>query len=343
MKPPVASIVIPVFNTGHEDLVRSVRSALGQTLSDVEVILVDDGSDEPVAQDCDDIAASDSRIAIVHQPNGGLSSARNAGVRYAAGKWLMFLDSDDWISADAIAKSVESGERNDAQLVMSVWVKEYGAKSEPFPLEYDEERVFDISECRRLMAGLFDWDSRYHDITGKLFLRSLLVENNLFHDEDVRMGSESLLFNLRVFYHLEKASYIPVETYHYVYNEGSISTGYSEAYYEGLLLSYRRARSLIEGFGNKSELLAGLRRHLPNVVAAMSVGCLLAPNSPLSYKEACEKAEEFRAELLGIVAPDGFDLDGCSATRKLANKLLEKHLYLPMRLIACVRHAQKTI
>lgn len=341
MTSPVASIVIPVFNTSHEDLNRSVRSALEQTLPDIEVILVDDGSRESVASDCDSISAADSRIVVVHQPNGGLSSARNAGVRRATGKWLMFLDSDDWISSDAIEKSVESGERNDVQLVMSAWVKEYGAKTESFPLEYREEKIFSASECRRLMVGLFDWDSRYHDITGKLFLRSLLIDNDLFHDEDVRMGSESLLFNLRVFYHLEKASYVPIETYHYVYNEGSISTGYSEAYYEGLLLSYRRARSLIEDFEGKDELLVGLRRHLPNVVAAMSVGCLLAPNSPLGYKEACEKAETFRAELLEIAAPDGFDLGGCSTTRRVTNKLLKTHLYLPVKLIAFVRYAQK--
>ena len=91
---PKVSIIVPVYNV-EKYLKRCVDSLVGQTLKDIEIILVDDGSPDGCPKMCDDFVATDSRIKVVHKPNGGLGSARNAGLEVAKGEYVAFVDSDD--------------------------------------------------------------------------------------------------------------------------------------------------------------------------------------------------------------------------------------------------------
>ena len=96
---PKISVIIPVYNVSQY-LRRCVDSVINQTYSDLEIILVDDGSPDDCPQICDEYAKKDERIIVIHKPNGGLSSARNAGLEAASGEYIGFVDSDDWIEAD---------------------------------------------------------------------------------------------------------------------------------------------------------------------------------------------------------------------------------------------------
>lgn len=100
---PLVSIVIPVYNT-EKYLPRVIGSVMEQSMRDWELILVDDGSTDGSGAACDRFAAQDERIRVVHTPNGGSSAARNAGMAQARGEWLLFIDSDDWIVPDALAR-----------------------------------------------------------------------------------------------------------------------------------------------------------------------------------------------------------------------------------------------
>lgn len=91
------SIVIPVYNT-QNTLPRCMKSILGQTFSDYEIILVDDGSTDRSPQLCDEYARKDTRISVIHKINGGLSDARNTGIAESKGEYLTFMDSDDAIA-----------------------------------------------------------------------------------------------------------------------------------------------------------------------------------------------------------------------------------------------------
>ena len=101
------SVIIPVYNV-EKYLAQCINSVISQSYKNLEVILVDDGSTDKSPQMCDDFAKRDSRIRVVHKTNGGLSSARNAGIRIATGDYLLFLDSDDyWDSTDAMKECAE--------------------------------------------------------------------------------------------------------------------------------------------------------------------------------------------------------------------------------------------
>jgi len=109
------SIIIPVYNV-EKYLQRCIDSALAQTYLNTEIILVDDGSKDSSGKMCDEITKKDSRIKVIHKENGGLSSARNAGIELATGDALFFLDSDDYLSCDCISKCVAMLEENDADI-----------------------------------------------------------------------------------------------------------------------------------------------------------------------------------------------------------------------------------
>lgn len=98
-KEPLISVIVPIYNV-EKYLDRCVKSIVGQTFKNLEIILVDDGSPDNCPQICDEWAKKDSRIRVVHRKNGGLSCARNSGLAVATGDYITFIDSDDWIALD---------------------------------------------------------------------------------------------------------------------------------------------------------------------------------------------------------------------------------------------------
>ena len=104
---PLISVVVPVYKT-EAYLRQCVDSLLIQTYSHLEIILVDDGSPDGSGAVCDQYARRDARICVIHQKNGGVSAARNAGVQVATGQYIAFVDSDDWVEPDYVKNTIPS-------------------------------------------------------------------------------------------------------------------------------------------------------------------------------------------------------------------------------------------
>lgn len=113
----MVSIIVPVYNI-ESYLPKCVDSILVQTYKDFEVILVDDGSTDTSGQICDEYAAKDRRIKVIHKKNGGLTSARNAGIRGASGEWIMHVDGDDWIEHRMLEMMTDFADANRADIVI---------------------------------------------------------------------------------------------------------------------------------------------------------------------------------------------------------------------------------
>lgn len=121
------SIIVPVYNI--ENYIRvCVESILAQTYESFELILVDDGSPDNCGRICDEYAAIDSRVKVIQKENGGVSSARNAGLQQANGKWIMHVDGDDWIEPDMVESLIEAAKASDADLVFGDYIK-YGTNA----------------------------------------------------------------------------------------------------------------------------------------------------------------------------------------------------------------------
>lgn len=114
---PLVSVIIPIYKV-ETYLPKCIDSVLNQTYQNLEVILIDDGSPDNCGLICDEYAARDPRIKVIHKPNGGLSDARNAGMAASTGEYLSFVDSDDWLPNDSIQYLYNLLTKNNAQLAI---------------------------------------------------------------------------------------------------------------------------------------------------------------------------------------------------------------------------------
>lgn len=123
------SIVVPIYNV-EQYLQKCVDSIINQTYKNLEIILVDDGSPDNCPKICDEYAKQDSRIKVIHKENGGLSDARNAGMKIATGEYISFIDSDDWAKSEMIESMYNRIIEDNSDLVSSgvVWVNEDGVE-----------------------------------------------------------------------------------------------------------------------------------------------------------------------------------------------------------------------
>lgn len=236
MSKPIVSVVVPVYNV-ELYLARCIESILEQTLKEIQIILVDDGAKDSSSQICDEYAEKDSRIQVIHKENGGLASARNAGIKVAEGKYLLFVDSDDWIDKDTIQQLTDIAEREDVDFVRfrpvyANWPNHEDGTLCDFGTEkiLHEGKYFKEDIIRDIYPILFAtpeltlgpivaaWRSLYR--------KSFIDENSLLFDEEVRY-SEDAIFSAKVvmasnsFYYLDGGRY-----YHYFYNPSSITKSF---------------------------------------------------------------------------------------------------------------------
>ena len=113
------SVVVPIYNV-EKYIKQCVVSIRNQTLEDIEIILVDDGSPDNCPQICDEYKKLDNRIKVVHKKNGGLSSARNAGMRVATGEYIGFVDSDDYIEVDMYEKMYNTSKKYNTKVCLEI-------------------------------------------------------------------------------------------------------------------------------------------------------------------------------------------------------------------------------
>jgi len=133
---PLISIIVPVYNV-EQYLQRCLESIINQTYKNLEIILVDDGSPDNCPQICDDYAAKDNRIMVIHKKNGGLSDARNAGLDICKGKFISFVDSDDWIDTNYIKTLFDLLTETKTDIAIGNFFKTDGSKKNPtFPIQH---------------------------------------------------------------------------------------------------------------------------------------------------------------------------------------------------------------
>lgn len=210
------SVIVPVYNV-EAYLVKCVDSILNQTYKNLEVILVNDGSTDTSGSLCDALARKDSRIRVIHKENGGLSSARNAGMDAAAGEYITFVDSDDWIEADAYEHLMGLMQQYRVQLVCGGNFDVDGAtgKRTLGVCPKKEELV----TAEEFVGKMFLWQGCDSSVCDKIFHRTLL-ENFRFPEGQV---SEDVAITYKIVLGAERAVLSEKPFYNYYHRVGSIS------------------------------------------------------------------------------------------------------------------------
>ncbi|MCD8241235.1 MAG: glycosyltransferase, partial [Lachnospiraceae bacterium] len=250
------SVIVPVYRV-EKVLGRCVDSILAQTYENIEIILVDDGSQDSCPALCDDYAARYPNIRSVHKENGGLTSAWKEGVRHASGELLGFIDSDDWIEADMYERLAAALKKYGADIAMAGLVFDYEDKSYPPRRETNrmERECYCGEELRDLWPVLLN-DGSFIGRTiqpsrvTKLFRRELVERNLPLWDERVTVGEDlqmvfAAVLDARCICQIP--DYYP---YHYWYNQSSM-TGQYDAGYLGKI---RLLRERMECISDKKEV-----------------------------------------------------------------------------------------
>lgn len=209
------SVIVPIYNA-EKYLKRCVASILSQSWQDLELILVDDGSKDGSGQLCDELASSDERCKVIHKPNGGVSSARNAGLAAATGEFVAFVDSDDYCAPDMYEKlfaKVEGG----IDIVQCDFMLDYGTSK-------IEERLYDVDETDKVRTlSNFILSGMGGGCVNMIIRRELLVENDLKFPEKIS-GGEDFLFVLRLLTFAGRIAKVREPLYYYDRtNEASIT------------------------------------------------------------------------------------------------------------------------
>ena len=217
------SIIIPVYNV--EQYLRScVQSVITQTYQDLQVILVDDGSTDSSGVLCDQLAQQDSRIQVVHKENGGLSDARNAGLRVAIGEYVAFLDSDDvYLLNDGLEQlmALAQAEQPDVLLFQAVDV---------YPHHRTARKAYDVDYMAthsgvEVFAQLVRTQSFNMSACFQLIRRELLEQHQIYFEKGLL--SEDVDWSLRLWKYVQRVRAINLPMYGYQHREGSISTTYT--------------------------------------------------------------------------------------------------------------------
>ena len=215
-KETLLSVIIPVYNV-EQYLVKCVESILNQTYRNLEVILVNDGSKDSSGSICDAFIQRDPRVRVIHKENGGLSSARNAGLDAAGGEYISFIDSDDWIEPNAYEHLLGLVERYQVKLVCGGNMDVYGETGErKLGLTPEREEVITAEE---MVGRMFLWKGCDSSVCDKIFHRDLLATFR-FPEGQV---CEDVATTYKIVLGAERAAMSDKPFYNYYHRVGSIS------------------------------------------------------------------------------------------------------------------------
>ncbi len=320
---PKISIIVPCYNA-QDYISKCVDSIINQTYKYIEIILIDDGSSDNTKRIIENYATKDKRIIVISKDNGGISETRNLGIQKAEGKYLMFIDNDDWIDHNTCELALLEIEKNDADVLMWSYIREYTGKSIKKIIYKEDKIIFDksdvLNKLYRHQIGLYKEELSQPENTDalspvwtKLYKASLIKDNNIsFYNSTIIGPSEDGLFNLEIFNHAKKVVYISKYFYHYLkINSGS----YTKNYKANLHSQWNEVFKLIETNIQKNNLSDDFYEAFNNKKCLSIIG--LGLNVCQSDKNNFKKIKELKS----IISSSDYRL----AYKKLSLKYFPLH------------------
>lgn len=229
---PLISVIVPIYNVAPY-LKRCIDSIIRQTYTNLEIILVDDGSTDGSSEMCDMFRKQDRRIKVIHKANGGLVSARKAGIVESKGEYVAYVDSDDWIECDMYYQLVTHIVQNNADIVTSGVYRNYPNDTID---EFDniQEGIYDLERIKNEILPIVMYTGKFYEaginihIYNKLFKRELLLKHQLRVNDTIRVGEDAALVYPYIL-DVNKIVIVHKCFYHYCIRQNSImANGYQD-------------------------------------------------------------------------------------------------------------------
>lgn len=261
------SVIIPVYNV-EKQLSRCIESILLQTYTDYELLLIDDGSTDQSGKICDDYARVNKQIKVYHKQNGGVSSARNFGIEKSSGKWLVFVDSDDWVEKDYLINFEDNRIENGVLAIQGRIDDNLTSKQER---RFTETTLSRTEISRGIIDNqLLEFGAPYC----KLYCKDIINHNNIRFPETYSYGEDAMFF-YRYLQYIDKIILMSYCGYHYM-NSGDNSLSRKYHQYGHLLQfaldSVKTIALLDDKLGAKSELKKYFQTNYLNLIKKAIIG-----------------------------------------------------------------------
>lgn len=244
------SIIVPIYNV-EQYLIQCIESILEQSLSNIEIILVDDGSKDNSGNICDEYARRDSRIRVIHKENGGLVSARKAGLELATGDYIAYVDGDDFIESNMYEVMYAKAVQENADIVIVGYLADNGQKlsQKKNVIASGVYKGDDMQELysKMLYSGKFYVPGIIPAVWNKLFKKEVLYDCQMNVPNEIQMGEDVAC----TYRSIMNAKVVMIDNdfypYHYRYVPNSMSKGIDENYFQNIFLLYRYLRQCLQG------------------------------------------------------------------------------------------------
>lgn len=226
---PKVSIIVPVYNV-EKFFDRCMQSLCNQSLQDIEIILVDDGSTDNCPQMCDDYAQKDNRIKVIHKPNAGLGYARNSGLEIATGEYIAFVDSDDFVDTDMYSVLYYTAHEKQLDILFCGYYSYKNGEIIKTIKETDDYKEYRNDECQNVLLGmLFNCGNRRKIVKYEMSVWHSIYKRNVVYDNNIKFCSERIYCSEDIIFHIDLIKecrcigFISTPLYYYCYNDISLT------------------------------------------------------------------------------------------------------------------------
>ena len=243
---PKLSIIIPVFNGGHY-ISRCIESLINQSLKNSQIIVVDDGSRDDTSKIIQTYMTCSPNIELItHHENKGTGAARNTGLKHASGKYIAFLDADDWMDTNGYMEMVSALEHSSSDIAVCDVYTEYGSPYlSKIRYNYKYRNTITARFALRLLCKTEAQDSYMSSRMGnKVFRSELLLKNSICFAE--RSVWEDDIFMFLAFYYAEKVELIPSVAEHYFQRDASAMHSFSQSYIDHFINAFSELKQVLE-------------------------------------------------------------------------------------------------
>ena len=287
------SIIIPVYNA-EKYLAKSIESMLSQSLKEIELILVNDGSKDKSLAICEEYAKRDSRIIVINKKNEGACIARNTGISIAKGKYIQLVDADDYISLDAIEKLYKDVKEMDLDIVVCNTYKVIGdraiIKQSNNSHYFSKNMIYEGDDIKDKLAEAYLHGHPFPaSIHSKLYKKELLLNSGKYLDR-IKFLGDDLYYNLEMFLKAKKVKVISEPLYYY--RTGGFTSKYMPYHFYDIVNGYEIQKEVIEQYymDTKEESYKGISIMLLN---SLKTSLYNVNNSDLMEKEIKSLIESY--------------------------------------------------
>lgn len=332
------SIIVPVYNIEKSFIEKCINSLVKQSLREIEIIIVDDGSDYETAQYIDKISDKDVRINVIHKENGGVSSARNIGIIQASGEYITFLDGDDWLDLECCKISYEIAKKDNADMAAFRYYKEYPKKREEINIFPDGEisYIFDgnssssLTDSHNEQVAFNPYDMRIFGFTTMKLYKKALFNNCLFNE--VLKNGEDVELNFRLYTRIKSAIYINRAFYHYRQSNESAVRGFNKSAVEEYKATLGQIKKTISENENRN-LYKSYLDFTAICYLMIAMNYIFNKNNKISFKKKMKLLKAISNQSPFDLAIKSSKNLGLPFSRKLSLILAKKKLYFGIYMI----------